>query len=490
MNWIYLLIGVYGMAMGGIFLYSLVQGHLLWQFLKVAGHHREQPVLNENDWPRVTVQLPIYNEKYVVERLLEAVAALDYPSGKLEIQVLDDSTDETTLIIRQKLSEYPHLDCRHIQRTSRQGFKAGALKEGLKTAKGDFIAIFDADFVPDKLFLRKTIPYFADKKTGMVQTRWTHLNKNYSLLTRLQAFALDAHFLVEQVGRNAQHAFINFNGTAGVWRKTCILEAGNWEADTLTEDLDLSYRAQKSGWGFLYLPEVASPAELPPVMSALKSQQYRWTKGGAECARKHLWSVLSAEFPLKTKVHATAHLLNSTIFIAILAVSLLSVPIWVLGNMDLLPPWMRNYGYLLMIGFVIISLVYFVANSYEEKKWHRKLFQFIWHLPLFLAVSMGMALHNSIAVWEGLTGKKTPFIRTPKFNLSQSNGNWKSNRYLNFNLPVSTYVEGGMALLFTVLVAVSFASGLFILLPFHLFLAVGYGLVFLMSYRSRGRNEM
>lgn len=475
------------MALTGIFLYSLTQGHLLWQFLKSQGHKKTLPILKEADWPQVTVQLPVYNEKYVVERLLESIAVLDYPKGKLEIQVLDDSTDETTSIIGQKLEAYPELDFKHIRRVDRNGFKAGALKEGLKVAKGDFIAIFDADFVPDPQFLKKTIPYFANEKIGMVQTRWTHLNKEYSILTQLQAFALDAHFMIEQVGRNRQQAFINFNGTAGVWRKTCILAAGNWEADTLTEDLDLSYRAQKSGWEFLYLPDVASPAELPPVMSALKSQQYRWTKGGAECARKHLFSVLKSKLPLKTKIHATAHLLNSTIFLGILLVSVLSVPLWVFGNMGKLPIWMWDYGWLFMIGFLIISGVYFVANAFEEKSFWKKAYKFFWQLPLFLSVSMGLALHNSIAVWEGLSGKKTPFIRTPKFNLSKKNTDWKNNLYLSLKLPASTYMEGFFALLFAVLVVLSFHFGLFILLPLHLFLAVGYGLVFWKSFKTYGK---
>ncbi|WP_306413696.1 cellulose synthase family protein [Cecembia lonarensis] len=240
------------------------------------------------DLPKVTVQLPVYNEKYVIDRLIEAVAELEYPKDKLEIQILDDSTDETSLIIQKKIKGFPEIDFQYIHRKDRAGFKAGALKHGLASAKGELIAIFDADFVPDTTFLMKTVGFFVDEEVGLVQSRWTHLNEGYSLLTRLQAFALDAHFMVEQIGRNAQGAFINFNGTGGIWRRACILDAGNWEDDTLTEDLDLSYRAQKKGWEFIYRPDIESPAELPPVMSAIKSQQFRWTKGGAECAKKTL----------------------------------------------------------------------------------------------------------------------------------------------------------------------------------------------------------
>lgn len=216
----------------------------------------------------------------MVKRLIEACSKFNYPKEKLQIQILDDSTDETVAIIQKELSNYPDVNFQYLHRTDRKGFKAGALKEGLDQATGEFIAVFDADFLPDTDFILQTIAHFENPEVGMVQSRWTHLNENYSMLTRLQAFALDAHFMVEQIGRNQQEAFINFNGTGGIWRKACILDAGNWESDTLTEDLDLSYRAQQKGWKFIYRPDIVSPAELPPVMSAIKSQQFRWTKGG------------------------------------------------------------------------------------------------------------------------------------------------------------------------------------------------------------------
>ena len=257
MIFLYLLLGIYALGMLFIFAYSLAQGHLLFNFLK----SRKVKATIPNDpatWPKVTIQLPVFNERYVVGRLIDAAAKINYPRELLQIQILDDSTDETAQLILEKINFFPAVNFQYLHRTDRKGFKAGALKDGLEKATGEFIAIFDADFVPDPDFLKKTIPFFTSPKIGMVQTSWTHLNENYSLLTKLQAFALDAHFLIEQIGRNSQHAFINFNGTGGVWRKSCILDAGNWNDDTLTEDLDLSYRAQRIGWEFVYRREIES----------------------------------------------------------------------------------------------------------------------------------------------------------------------------------------------------------------------------------------
>ena len=483
MIFLYVLIGIYALGMLFIFIYSLAQGHLLLRFLgtknslgKVAHHEPKS-------WPKVTIQLPVFNEQYVVDRLVEAVAKMNYPAELLEIQVLDDSTDQTADLLQRKIAEYPGHNFKYIHRSDRAGFKAGALKEGLAKASGEFIAIFDADFVPDPDFLLKTIPYFSSEKVGMVQTRWTHLNKNYSLLTRLQAFALDAHFLIEQIGRNSQHAFINFNGTAGVWRKSCIIDAGDWQDDTLTEDLDLSYRAQRKGWEFVYRPEIESPAELPPIMSAVKSQQFRWTKGGAECAGKHAKAVLREDFPLSTKFHAMAHLFNSSIFIAILLVSLSSIGVWYAGMRGMISADLFKVAGLFMIGFVIIACVYLVAYFYEKRSFWRSLLQAIYMLPLFLSVSMGLALHNAQAVWEGLSGKKSPFIRTPKFNL-ESGAGLESNSYIKFQIPATTWMEGILMLVFLAMVGLHIYWGTFAMLPFHLMLAVGYGLVFFSSFKA------
>lgn len=486
---LYLSIAIYFLAMILIFFYSLIQADLLINFL-IANKKKPVSLLNDNRiWPKVTIQLPVFNEKYVVERLIHSIALLDYPGEQLEIQILDDSTDETSLIIQETISKYPNINFVHLRRTIRTAFKAGALKEGLAVAHGDFMAIFDADFIPSPGFLKATVPQFDDEGIGMVQTRWTHINENYSMLTKLQAFALDAHFLVEQVGRNAQHAFMNFNGTAGVWRKSCILDAGNWNDDTLTEDLDLSYRAQSAGWKFIYLPYVEAPAELPPVMSALKSQQYRWTKGGAECARKHLKMILRSNLPFKTKVHAFAHLLNSTVFILVLTVSLASIPIW-LGNFFAhVPKDIMQWAGIFLLSFVIISAVYITANTFKNGARLKNLALAIGRLPLFLAVSMGLSLHNSLAVWEGLTGKKTPFIRTPKFNVERHKSSLQDKLYLTSKVPPHSYLEALLALLFTAIVVISIIYGNHILLPFHVALSIGYSLVAYSSFRSHAYSH-
>jgi cellulose synthase/poly-beta-1,6-N-acetylglucosamine synthase-like glycosyltransferase len=480
---IYLFLFVYVLAMCFVLFYSFVQAHLLYHFYKGLRKQIPIPALSRENLPLVTIQLPLFNEKYVVERLINSIACLDYPSEKLQVQVLDDSTDETSTIVNDKIKDYPNLDIQHLRRENRRGFKAGALKEGLEHAKGDLIAVFDADFVPEPEFLLKTVPFFQDEGIGMVQTRWTHLNKKFSLLTQLQAFALDAHFMVEQIGRNSQGAFINFNGTGGIWRKSCILDAGNWEDDTLTEDLDLSYRAQRKGWKFIYRPEIESPAELPPVMPAIKSQQFRWTKGGAECAKKHLFEVFSGDYSGRIKVHATGHLLNSVIFIAVFLVSVSSIPIWWALNAGMIPESLYQAAAVFLLGFVIIALVYFSAQvSLNGLTW-RNLMVFVYELFLFLAVSMGMALHNSLAVWEGLTGKKSPFVRTPKYNLSQKN-KWKESVYHQLNIPATTYFEAVLALTFSSLVVFSIYFGSFEMLLFHTMLAIGYSIVCWSSFKS------
>ncbi|HMK38878.1 MAG TPA: cellulose synthase family protein, partial [Bacteroidota bacterium] len=281
-------------------------------------------------YPVVSVQLPVFNEMYVVGRLIDAACAMVYPREKLEIQVLDDSTDQTVDVVAGYVERYRKqgFDIKQVRRSIRAGFKAGALREGLTTARGEFVAIFDADFIPRQDFLLKTIPHFiTDSRIGMVQTRWEHLNSEYSLLTRTQAMALDGHFVIEQSVRNKVGFFINFNGTAGVWRKACIEDAGNWQSDTLTEDLDLSYRAQLRGWKFKYLNNVTSPAELPSEINALKSQQFRWTKGAIETARKILPHVWKSKLPLKIKIHATFHLTNNLVFPFIVLAGILNVPL-------------------------------------------------------------------------------------------------------------------------------------------------------------------
>ena len=500
---------IYGLLLLFIFFYSLVQINLVFNYLKFHYKHKAhssprsalcalpRQMAGHKIVPFVTIQLPLYNELYVAERLIDAVSALKYPKDRFEIQVLDDSTDETVKIVAKKIEEIQqkNVQIHHVRRRKRTGFKAGALAEGLKIAKGEFIAIFDADFVPDKDFLLKTIPYFKDEQTGVVQTRWGHINKDYSLLTKLQAFGLDAHFSVEQTGRNAGGHFINFNGTAGVWRKKCINNAGGWQSDTLTEDLDLSYRAQLKGWKFKFLENVVSPAELPPTMNALKTQQFRWTKGAAECARKNLWKVLrSAKISLSTKIHAFFHLMNSFLFICIITTAVLSVPLLLIKNNFNEYASYYRFGVFFMISLVLLIIFYWVSSI---KQYDNKLLatlNFILKFPAFLSISMGLSLHNAIAVFEGYTGRKTPFIRTPKFNITKKGDIWKDNIYLTRINPHTSRVLGigvGINLLtiFEGLFSLYFAAGIIIsfilkdygLLPFHIMLSIGFGSVFYYS---------
>ncbi|MBC8112143.1 MAG: glycosyltransferase, partial [Verrucomicrobia bacterium] len=335
-----------------LFLFSLAQLQLTWIYVR----HKSVPAIHsdsaQNFEPHVTIQLPIYNEKYVVERLLDAITSLDYPKDKFEIQILDDSNDETTGIIFQKLNwlERKDIDIKHLARKNRTGFKAGALQAGLQSAKGDFVVIFDADFVPSPDFLRKTMSYFIDPSIGAVQTRWAHINENYSLLTQLQAFGLNAHFSIEQSARNVSGSFINFNGTCGIWRKQCITDAGGWSADTLTEDLDLSYRAQLRGWKLKYLENVVTPGELPVVMQAIKSQQYRWNKGGAETARKLIFNVLLSKEKFKTKLKAFFHLFNSSVFVALLIAAITSIPMLYLKKESIFIATLFDLGAIFFLG--------------------------------------------------------------------------------------------------------------------------------------------
>lgn len=474
---------VYSLSLLFIFSYSLIQLSLVVSYLrnKISLKKRkgkEEATLSV--FPLVTVQLPVYNELYVVERLLEQIANLNYPKDKLEIQVLDDSTDETTEVIRRKVSDLLNrgLDVNHIRRPDRSGFKAGALAHGLTLAKGAFIAVFDSDFMPKQDFLLKTLPHFKDEKVGVVQTRWEHINKNYSLITKLQAFGLDAHFTIEQTGRNAAGHLINFNGTAGIWRKSCIMDAGGWQSDTLTEDLDLSYRAQLRGWKFIYCETIGTPAELPVAMNALKNQQFRWNKGAAECVKKNLLSVLrKKEWSFATKLHAIFHLMNSTVFIFIMTTALLSIPMLLIKEYFVQFREIFLYATFFLFSLLILGVFYFTALAQEERKFPHNLGKFAGIFPVFLAVSMGLALHNASAVLQGYFGKKTPFKRTPKFGIQSGGQSWKQNKYLEKTINWMTLAEGILALYFASGVAVAFILKDFGLLPFHLMLSFGFGFV-------------
>ena len=477
----YLVLIPFLLAILFIFAYSLSQVGLVWAYWKIEERRkggREDILLEKQPpeaWPVVTVQLPVYNERYVIERLMAAVVAFDYPRELLEIQLLDDSTDDTVDIIARNVAGYlaAGFDIKHIRRPERTGFKAGALAYGLSVARGEFIAIFDADFVPKPEFLRTTIPYFSDSKVGVVQSRWGHLNEDYSLITRMQAFGLDAHFTIEQVGRNAGGHFINFNGTAGIWRKATITDAGGWSADTLTEDLDLSYRAQQRGWRFVYLEGLVSPAELPVTLPAVKSQQYRWTKGAAECARKNLGNVWRAPgLSLSTKLYASFHLLNSSIFVATLATALLSVPMLALR---------LGWGWLTFFQLSLIIMGVFYWTAFRRRG--GTFWEFVVTFPTFLAIMLGLSLHNAVAVIEGYLGRKTPFVRTPKFNVNRRGERWQANTYLARKIPPLTWVEWGLVFYFLGGIVLGLATHNYSALAFHTVLALGFGFIAYWSVR-------
>ncbi|MEO9964162.1 MAG: cellulose synthase family protein [Reichenbachiella sp.] len=480
MEWIVVI--VYCMALSAIFLFSLGQLHLTWIYTRPKS--QEPSTFEKNYEPIITIQLPVYNEKYVADRLIDGIVQLDYPKSKLEIQVLDDSTDETVEIIAGKIATYQAegFDIKQIRRADRKGFKAGALAFGMDTCKGEFIAIFDSDFLPTPDFLRRTVGYFADAKIGMVQTRWGHVNRDYSMLTEMQAFGLDAHFTVEQGGRNRSGSFMNFNGTAGIWRKTCVQEAGGWSADTLTEDLDLSYRAQLKGWKFQFDESVESPAELPVIMSAIKSQQFRWNKGAAETARKNLFNVFRSDLNLKTKIHAAMHLLNSSVFVLLLTAAVLSIPMLYIKDANASLKWLFNLGSFFLLGFFSIAAFYYVGLKQIVKVKTRRIF--LKKFPLFLSFSMGLALHNATAVMEGLLGFKTPFIRTPKFNITKKSEGWVSNQYVKPKLTWGTMFEGLLCIYFIIGIVSAWWLNDFGLIIFHIMLATGFGIIFFHSLKS------
>ncbi len=477
-----IILGLYALCLILIFFYSVLQLSLAIAYAKNRKKKaaEKQPELDDANAPFVTVQLPMYNELYVAERIIEQAAEFDYPWDKMQIQVLDDSTDETVDVIAKKVAEVAArgINIQHVHRTDRTGYKAGALDAAMNQVQGDFIAIFDADFVPEKDWLRKAMAYFTDQKIGVVQTRWGHLNKDYSLLTELQAFGLNGHFAIEQGGRTASGHFINFNGTGGVWRKTCIEDAGGWEHDTLTEDLDLSYRAQLKGWKFQYCEHIIAPAELPITMSALKNQQHRWMKGGAECFIKMWKTILNAKgVKASDKVHGLSHLFNSSVFVFILSLSLLSLPVLHIKDS------FSDLNSIIAVGSIFILstifLMYYYWMSYRDKTANtiKSFGKFIVRFFQFLIVSMGLSLSNTVAVIEGYLGIKSSFVRTPKFNVLKK-GEMKSNKYDKKSLSIINIGELFLFLLFGFTAVNRAIYGDLGMVPFHAMLASGYGVVF------------
>jgi len=485
----YIVLFLYTLALVIMLLFSLTQLVLLLRYRRWRRHASTEQRLDPGDeaaWPRVTVQLPLYNEQEVAERLIDNIVRLDYPRALLDIQVLDDSTDETRELVARCVERYraQGYDISQVVRENRQGFKAGALRDAMPLAKGEFVAIFDADFLPTPDFLQRTLPYFQDARVGIVQTRWSHLNETYSLLTRLQAFQLNVHFTIEQTGRQSGSFFLQFNGTAGVWRRRTIDDAGGWAADTLAEDLDLSYRAQLKGWKIQYRQEITAPAELPAEIGALKSQQFRWMKGGAENARKLAPAIWRSALPFQTKLFAFSHLLGSSIFVVGLILALLSVPaMMLLGRLRLDLDWYAIF----ILSLLIVGVVSYVGN--RETSWRhwsgtRSLAQFAIRFPFFLAFSMGMSLHNTIAVIEGFRGKSSPFVRTPKFNIMAS-GETRPRQQSRDKLSPVTIFEGLLAVYFLLAVLMSIRQGTMSFLPYHILLVIGFGSIFYFSVRQR-----
>ncbi len=426
------------------------------------------------DWPEVTVQLPVYNEPKVICRLLDAIVKLDYPRSKLFIQILDDSTDETSDIIYQKKLHYlaQGFQINHVRRHERTGFKAGALQQAMHFVETPLIAIFDADFVPKPDFLKMAVPCFQDNQIAVVQGRWTHLNESQSLLTLMQAFQLDTHFTVEQAGRFKGGLFLQFNGTAGIWRKAAIKASGGWSAETLTEDLELSYRAQLKGWKIIFLEDLEVPAELPASLKGLRSQQFRWMKGGAETARKMLPFIWQSQISFLKKCQATGHLCSSSVFIVILLMGICSTVLPFVQQNEIFLKGVLPY---FTVSTFILMLVYFTA--YQKVRLHKingrlNILRFILIFPVFLATSMAMSLHNSRACLEGWIGVRSPFVRTPKAGDAVKKSKKERSRFQKPDY--QTLAEVLLLFLFTMVAIFSFRIGAIFYMTIHILFALGF----------------
>ncbi|MDQ7778611.1 MAG: glycosyltransferase family 2 protein [Planctomycetota bacterium] len=452
--------------------------------------HGAKPKETFKELPLVTVQLPVFNEMYVVTRLLDAVCAMEYPRDRLQVQLLDDSIDETTQIAEahvRSLVEKGH-NVSFIHRNDRTGFKAGALEAGLKTATGEYVAIFDADFLPSRDLLMKLIHYFTDPKVGMVQARWGHVNRDFSLLTRVQSILLDGHFVIEHTARNRSGRFFNFNGTAGMWRKTCIEDAGGWHHDTLTEDLDLSYRAQLNGWQFIFLPEVVAPAEVPVEMNAFKSQQHRWAKGSVQVGLKILPRIWMSPIPLKTKIEATFHLTGNFAYLLMLLMSLILLPVTLMrGQLGFQLGWQADYYIdlaLFIAATISVGMFYVVSQIEGHRDWWTRLKYF----PLLISVGIGLSLNNSKAVLEALFGHDSSFVRTPKYNVGNAAeppaDNWKKKKYFGAR-SMMAYIEIFLGLYFCVSLYTAWQYGMYSSIPFLALFPLGFLYVGVLSLFQR-----
>ncbi len=467
-------------------LYGLHRYAMAYHYFKFRKNYNPNPPMHFDELPRVTVQLPIFNEQFVIDRLIEAVCAMEYPREKLEIQVLDDSTDETCEVASAIVERYAALghNIAYVHRTNRHGFKAGALDAGLKVAKGEFIAIFDADFVPPPDWLMKVIQHFAEPQIGMVQTRWTYLNRDYSILTQIEAILLDGHFVLEHGARARSGEFFNFNGTAGMWRRQAIYDGGGWQHDTLTEDTDLSYRSQMAGWKFKYLPDVECPSELPIEMTAFKTQQARWAKGLIQTSIKILPRVFRSNTPMRNKIEAVYHLTAN-----------LSYPLMVIMSALLIPAMICRFyqGWFQML---LIDVPLFTASSFSIAVFYvmsaREIFPKTWkktiyYLPFLMALGIGLTVTNTKAVMEALLGIKSAFVRTPKYRVAQKGEKSQAAKYRK-RLKLTPWIELLLGCYFAAAIYYTFTNDNFFTAPFLILFVVGYWYTGLMSL-LQGRFE-
>jgi cellulose synthase/poly-beta-1,6-N-acetylglucosamine synthase-like glycosyltransferase len=465
-----LVLGTYFFVLIILAIYGWHRYYLVYLYMRHKDHE-PKPAGTLDPLPPVTVQLPIYNEMYVADRLIDAVCRIDYPRELLEIQVLDDSIDETTSVAERAVRRQvaAGVNIVYLHRADRRGFKAGALEAGLQSATGEYIAIFDADFIPTADFLQRTISHFTDPKVGMVQARWGHINQDYSLLTKIQAILLDGHFVLEHGARHRSGRFFNFNGTAGIWRRTAIEDAGGWQHDTLTEDLDLSYRAQLRGWQFIFRQEVISPAEVPVEMNAFKSQQHRWAKGSVQTCRKLLPRILRARLPLRVKAEAFFHLTANFNYLLMSVLSVLMFPSMVIRyNMGWYEMLLIDVP-LFLAATMSVSNFYMVCQREIYKDWVARLK----YLPFLMSIGIGLSVNNTRAVLEALFDKQTEFARTPKYRIERLSDEWVGKRYRQ-SVTVQPLIELSLGLYFTMTVFYALANGIYATLPFLVLFQTGF----------------
>lgn len=483
-------IGIYTFMLIVVSIYGLHRYVLVCLWLKHK-HKKPTPQKNFDSLPKVTIQLPMFNERFVAERIIRETCEVDYPNELLQIQVLDDSTDDTVKIAAKAVEEARRkgFNIEYIHRDDRTGFKAGALVHGTKTATGEFIAIFDADFKPQKDFLNNTIHFFTDPKVCVVQTRWEHLNRDDSLLTKAQAIFLDGHFAIEHVSRNCSGRFMSFNGTGGIWRREAIEDAGGWHHDTLTEDLDLSYRAQLRGWKFVFLPDETSPAELPPEMMAFKAQQFRWTKGGAQNCKKLLPMVLKSDLPLKIKGECFFHLTGFCLHVFMFALVLMMFPAMYLQTL----PVHEGVGRAIIdmgifaLATMSATVFYCAGQGALFGKWHRPM----WYLPMMMGLGVGLCVSNTKAIIEAFTGKESAFIRTPKYGEGQiseyadkTEVKPKKKKIKGQTVVMTIEILMGLYMLLCIACALFRIEKTFMTIPFLMIFAFGFFYVAFMSYRA------